>query len=76
MKKLEESYTENIIPNLEKKISNLESVNKYLEERARLLQKNLTTLLEEYRKRLQVGKLCFGLQRAFSRAFYLTLCLS
>ena len=70
MKKLEESYTENIIPNLEKKISHLEKENKYFEERARLLQKNLTTLLDEYRKQLQVNVTAV-LERAFGRAFYL-----
>ena len=55
MKRLENSYTENVIPTLEKKISHLEHENKYLEDRALRLQKNLQNVLAEYRKLAQVG---------------------
>ena len=55
MKKLEESYIENVIPTLEKKIADLESENKCLEERAVQLQKNLQNVVAEYRKQMQVG---------------------
>jgi regulator of replication initiation timing len=50
VKQLEDNFNETIIPNLQKKITTLESENSYLHEHAKKLQEMLTNLAIEYKK--------------------------
>ena len=54
LKQLEETYNSTIIPELEKKITNLESDNQYLQEHAKKLQENLTRVFAENQNLQQV----------------------
>lgn len=58
-KQLEEKYNETIIPELAKKISLLESENRFLQEHAKKLQEQLGKIVKEYQKREQVCKKLF-----------------
>lgn len=63
--KLEEKYTETIIPVLEKKITSLEKENKYLTEVSNRLQKK--TEVAELQKRVQNEKVNFENHVEFQR---------